>query len=318
LNEPVVLYRTQDGTPNALEDRCCHRRAPLSKGKVEGDGLRCGYHGFLYDAAGACIWIPGNSKIPPGARVRTYPLCERHGYIWIWMGDPALADAAAVPDFHWNIDPEFAAVSARLEMKCNYLLLVDNLMDLSHVPVLHADTIGSAEDTDPDLTWERGADFVRGTRIAANLSATARMRSEGITGSVDQVKVMTYTPPANVLVDVTTNESGLPPGAKPNLNHRMVILDAMTPETESSCHYFWAACRNTNIHDHELTASLQRQIAFAFDEDKDMLEAEQRIIDLAPDAPQVDIPGDAGGLQSRRFLSELIAAESAEQTVVTD
>ena len=100
LNEPVALYRKADGAPVAFEDRCCHRRAPLSKGKVEGDALRCGYHGFLYDATGACIWTPGQTNVPPNASVRTYPLCERHGYIWIWMGAPARADvppAAATP-----------------------------------------------------------------------------------------------------------------------------------------------------------------------------------------------------------------------------
>ena len=318
LNEPVVLYRKTDGAPIAFEDRCCHRRAPLSKGTVEGDGLRCGYHGFLYDESGACVWAPGQSNVPPDARVRTYPLCERHGYVWIWMGEPALADDTAVPDFHWNDDPAWGALGERLTVKCNYMLLVDNLMDLSHVSVLHADTIGSAGDTNPDLTWERGPDFVRGTRVATGLPTSARLRSEGVTGDIDQTKIMTYSPPANVVIDVRTTESGVAAGAEPVLDHRMMILGAMTPETETSCHYFWAACRNTKIHDAALTESLRGQIVIAFNEDKDMLEAEQRIIDFAPTAPQVDVTGDAGGLQSRRILDELIAAENMERSAAAE
>ena len=314
LNEPVALYRKADGAPVAFEDRCCHRRAPLSKGKVEGDALRCGYHGFLYDSTGTCIWTPGQTNVPPDAIVRTYPLCERHGYIWIWMGAPAQADESAVPDFHWNDDPAWAETGAHLPVHCHYMLLVDNLMDLSHVAFLHINTIGSVEDTDPDLTWERGPNFVRGTRIAPNLSASPRMKNEGITCNVDQIKVMTYSPPANVVIDISTTESGIAPGAKRLIDHRLLILGSMTPETEATCHYFWAASRNYKLNDDELTASMHQQVVTAFHEDKDMLEAEQRIIDFSPSAPQVDVVGDAGGLQSRRMLDGMIAAENQEQS----
>src|SRR3954469_10918708 len=102
LEEPVVLYRKADGTPVALEDRCCHRRAPLSKGKVEGDSLRCGYHGFLYEPGGRCTWVPGTDRVPSNARVRSYPVVEKHRWIWIWMGEAAKADPAFVPDLHYN------------------------------------------------------------------------------------------------------------------------------------------------------------------------------------------------------------------------
>ena len=313
LNEPVVMYRTADGTPVALEDRCCHRRAPLSKGKVEGDRLRCGYHGFLYDATGACVWVPGQAKVPPEARVKAYPLCERHGYIWIWMGEARRADESTVPDFHWNDDPAFASTGERLGVAANYLLLVDNLMDLSHVAFLHIKTIGSAEDTNPDLTWERGPDWVRGTRAAPGLSPSARMRGEGIDFNIDQVKIMTYTPPANVVIDIRTTEAGRKPGASPRLDTQLVILDAMTPETDTSCHYFWASCRDYKIDDTQLTEFMHRQTVTAFDEDKDMLEGEQRIVNLNPAAPQVDVMGDAGGLQSRRILERLIAEEQGRR-----
>ena len=105
LCEPVVLYRTEDGTAVALEDRCCHRALPLSMGKVVGDRLQCGYHGLEFDSGGACVRVPGQAQIPPGASVRSYPLVERWKYLWIWMGDPALADEALIPNWWWFDHP---------------------------------------------------------------------------------------------------------------------------------------------------------------------------------------------------------------------
>ncbi|MGH7091086.1 MAG: Rieske 2Fe-2S domain-containing protein, partial [Stellaceae bacterium] len=165
-NEPVVLYRKSDGAPVAFEDRCCHRRAPLSKGRVEGDHLRCGYHGLLYEPSGAAIWAPGQDRMPPGARVRSYPVVESHGWIWLWTGDPALAERTPAPCYDKYDDPNWAAYDQHLPVKANYFLVVDNLLDLSHLPFLHANTIGSPEDTDPNLTWERGPNWVKGARIA--------------------------------------------------------------------------------------------------------------------------------------------------------
>src|SRR6185503_11457274 len=110
LEDPIVIYRKADGAPVAMEDRCCHRRAPLSKGKVEGDQLRCGYHGFLHDSEGKCVWVPGTDRIPSGARVKGYPTVETHKWIWIWMGDPAKADPALVPDFRHTDMPGWTSI----------------------------------------------------------------------------------------------------------------------------------------------------------------------------------------------------------------
>jgi vanillate O-demethylase monooxygenase subunit len=309
LNEPVVLYRKADGGIVALEDRCCHRRAPLSKGKIEGDNLRCGYHGFLYDAQGQVIWVPGQDKVPPEAKVRAYPVVEKHGFIWIWMGEPSLADPAKAPEFWWRTHPDWASWTDYLPIKANYLLVVDNLMDLSHVPFLHINTIGSAEDTDPTLKWERGPDWSRGTRTARNLTPPLRWRLEGINHNIDQVKVMTYTPPANVLIDILTTDSQTKPGENPLLSQRLIVLDSMTPETDNSCHYFFGNCRDYKIDKPEITAMMAEQTVIAFNEDKAILEAEQRIIDLDPAAPQIDVMGDTGGLQSRRIVDRLLAEE---------
>ena len=314
LNEPVVMYRTQNGTAVALEDRCCHRRAPLSKGKIEGDNLRCGYHGFLYDKAGQVIWVPGQDKVPPNAHVRAYPLVEKHGWLWIWMGDPALADVAKVPAFHWYDAQGWAAVGDHMPVGANYFLLVDNLLDLSHLAFLHIKTIGSADDTNPDLSWERGSDFVRGIRVARNISLSQRQVAFGDTIKTDSTKIMTYTPPANVVIEISTVEAGKrKDDPTSRVNRQIVVLASMTPVTENTCHYFWGSCRNYRIDDKAFSEEGYKSTIAAFTEDKEMLEAEQKIIDLAPHAPQIDVTGDQGGLQARRLLAKLLADEQGLQ-----
>jgi phenylpropionate dioxygenase-like ring-hydroxylating dioxygenase large terminal subunit len=311
LGEPVVIYRKAGGGLVALEDRCCHRRAPLSKGKVEGENLRCGYHGLLYEPGGRVIWAPGQDKLPQGARVRSYPLAENHGWVWIWMGDPALADPKNAPAFHWYETPGWASCGSCLDVNANYLLLVDNLLDLSHLAFLHIKTIGAGDDTNPDLTWERGPNLVRGVRVAKNLSPSQRQIAQGDNFRTDQTKIMTFTPPANVVIEIDTVEAGKRADDPTNrVNRRLVILDSMTPETETSCHYFWGSCRNFNVGDQAFTDMMYRLTVTAFNEDKEMLEAEQRIIDLVPTAPQIDLVGDTGGLQARRMVERLLADEA--------
>lgn len=310
LNEPVVMYRTADGTPVAFEDRCCHRRAPLSRGRVEGDNLRCGYHGLLYDPKGAVIWAPGQDRLPAGARVRAYPMVEKHGWIWIWMGDPARADVKTAPSYDKYDDPQWASYDELIPVKANYFLVVDNLLDLSHLPFLHAATIGSPEDTNPHLTWERGTDFVKGVRVARGLSPSPRNLQEGFDFPFDRTQHMLFEPPAQVTIDIISNEYGKDYGdPSSRLNRRIIIYDFMTPETDTSCHYFWAIARDYAIHDAKVNELGLKATSAAFHEDKAMLEAEQRIIDLDPRAPQIDVVGDTGGLQARRIVERLLADE---------
>ena len=151
LGEPIVLYRAGDGRAVAMEDRCCHRQAPLSLGRVTGNNLRCGYHGMTFNPEGICVAIPGQKTIPTKARVRTYPLVERWRFVWIWMGAPEQADPDAIPDIPFNTDPDWSFVGGYLNFKCHYQLIVDNLLDLSHETFLHAKTIGSDHIADTPL-----------------------------------------------------------------------------------------------------------------------------------------------------------------------
>ena len=144
LGEPVVLYRSESGEPVALEDRCPHRRLPLSMGKlIGGDVLQCHYHGLRFDRTGACVRVPGQDMIPQAARVKSYPVVERYKWLWIWMGDPALADPAKITDYHWLDDPNWGAKTDYLYVNCNWQLVNDNLLDLTHLAFVHETTIGN-------------------------------------------------------------------------------------------------------------------------------------------------------------------------------
>ena len=310
LGEPVVLYRAGDGRPVAFEDRCCHRRAPLSQGKIEGDNLRCGYHGLVYEPSGKVIWAPGQDHLPPGAQVRSYPIVEKHGWVWIWPGDPALAAKTPAPDYDKYDDPKWASYEELLPIGGNYFLVVDNLLDLSHLPFLHAATIGSPEDVNPNLKWERGPDWIKGTRIARGLSPSPRNLMEGLDFKFDRTQIMLFEPPSQVTIDILSNEFGKEYGTPDDrMNRRIIIYDAITPETETSCHYFWAISRDYGIHDQSLSELGLKATGAAFREDKGMIEKQQAIIDREPDAAMIDLVGDSGGLQARRIIERLLAEE---------
>ena len=314
LNEPVVLYRREDGTPVALEDRCCHRRAPLHKGKIIGDRLQCGYHGFTFDSSGACVAIPGQDRVPAAIGVRSYPVCERHRYVWIWMGAKEKADPALIPDFYYNDDPGWAAVGACLHVKANYLLLVENLIDLSHVAFVHASTIGSTEDTKAELRFERGDGYVRVVREAPGISCPPSMRRLGFAPVVDQKKIITFTPASNIWIDIPTRDAVAVEGRNEPMQRRVMILNAITPETERSSHYYWVNARDFEQDSAERSEFFLKTVTFAFNEDKDVLEAQQRNIELDYAAPQVNVHADWGGVHARRLVDQLVAGENTAPT----
>ena len=146
LEDPVLLYRGDSGKVTAMNDRCPHRGALLSKGRLEGDAVRCMYHGIKYDSTGRCVQIPGQDMIPPKLRVRTYPIEERGHLVWIWMGDPAKADPSQIIDFPYLSDPRWKGLPAYLHYDASYLLIVDNLSDFAHLAFVHTKTLGGSEE----------------------------------------------------------------------------------------------------------------------------------------------------------------------------
>ena len=307
LNEPIVLYRREDGVPVALEDRCCHRRAPLSKGKVIGDRLQCGYHGFTFDGSGACVVIPGQDRVPASVGVRSYPLAERHGIVWIWMGEAAKVDPSRIPDFKENTAIGWWPTRVLLPIKAHYQLVVENLLDLSHVAFVHGETIGS-DDTKATLDWDRGPDFVKLTRKAPDIATPHYYLINGLGPRSDQVKTITFVAPCIVSIGVTTTERA-PEKANPR-SVNILIHHACVPQTDGSMHYFIVSAR-----DFEGNAAMAEKskhtLMKVFDEDRDIIEAQQQCIELDPAAPYVSTNLDWGSVQMRRMMNQLIEQEAA-------
>lgn len=315
LGEPVVFYRKTDGKPVALEDRCCHRHAPLSSGRVRGDNLECGYHGFTYDPSGACVRIPTQKTVPPNARVRSYPVLERHRLVWIWMGEPALADDRLIEDFHWLDDPAWRHRGERLELKGNYLLLVENLCDLTHLPFVHASSLAATAIAPEQgiIETRREGNAVIVERWSENVLVSSYFRA--IAGFprdalVDRWMHLVFTPPAFVRLDIGAALAGT--GARAGDRSKGVTtrnLNAITPETGNTTHYFWAQAQNFGIDDPSIAELDFRMTHGAFLEDLKMIAGQQANTELDPDVPRVNVATDTGGVQARRVVEALIAAE---------
>ncbi len=304
LGEPVVLYRKEDGTPVALEDRCCHRHLPLSKGKLEGDRLRCGYHGLVFAADGRCVEIPGQASIPPQARVRSYPTLERFRWVWIWMGDPAKADPERIPNWWWAGHPQWAfSRPDPIHVRCNYQLISDNVLDVTHLAYVHATSIGASSITEFPATVEKEKHLVRLTRWIRDRPPPPLYREAGgFEGNVDRWQIVEHVPPC-----FSVNFAGCEDGAK---RIDLMALSAPTPETERSSHYFFGFVRNFKLDDPAVDRVFEVELVNVFKEDIPVLEAQQRMLDLVPGAPQIDIAVDAAPLAARRMLAALLAKEA--------
>jgi phenylpropionate dioxygenase-like ring-hydroxylating dioxygenase large terminal subunit len=319
-NEPIVLWRQEDGTPAALEDRCCHRHMPLSHGKLRGSHVECLYHGLTYDAQGACIRVPSQRAIPPNAAVRAYPVVERYHWIWIWMGDPALANPDLIEDFHWMDDPLWRAKGERLDLKGNYLLIVENLLDLTHLQFVHPTTLGTQAIAGAPIKTEREQNRVRVTRWMLDHPAPPFFQRAGGFGAeerVDRWQIIDYTPPAFVRLDVGCARTGT--GARDGDRSQgisMRNLNAITPETATTTHYFWAQAHNFKIDDPSVTELIFRQVHTAFMEDLAVIEAQQNTINAYGERlPEpIDFNQDAGGIQARRIVEAVLAAERGHNT----
>ena len=313
LNEPVVLYRTEAGDPVAIGGVCPHRFAPLGQGRLVGDRLECPYHGLTFDGSGACVLNPhGNGKIPAAARVAAYPLAERHSLVWIWMGEAGLADPGLIPDFAFLTDPLRAPVGGRITMQAHYELGTDNLMDLSHTQWLHATHLKSDAFLKGRYEVAQDGDTVYSNMSCPDAAAPPYFRGAlaDPDGLVDQWFDMRWDAPALLRLDVGVTAAGQARAAGAN----SLSAHILTPETETTTHYFYCNARNYAIDDRAVDAHIREWQRIGFGEqDKPMIEAVQRCMgttDLLALRP-VLLPGDAGAVRARRVLRSLIDAEAA-------
>jgi phenylpropionate dioxygenase-like ring-hydroxylating dioxygenase large terminal subunit len=313
MGENVVLFRGADGKAAALEDRCCHRAAPLSLGEVVGNDLMCGYHGLKFAADGRCTDIPGQKEISERARVRSYPVVERWNVAWIWMGDPTKADPAKIEDLPWLDSPEWTATPGYLHLKSNYLLLIDNLLDLTHVAYVHKRTIAGdpREATVPTKT-ERVENGIRNGRWMIDFVPPPLFaKAGGFTTNVDRWQHVTWKAPATVYLDVGCAKTGT--GAPQGDRSQGISIwstHLATPETEASTHYFFCFARNFKLGDEAMSKLLYEGSKATFMEDLEVLERQQEMLPTGAIDGLFDIQNDAAQLQMRRMMKQMATGQA--------
>jgi phenylpropionate dioxygenase-like ring-hydroxylating dioxygenase large terminal subunit len=195
---PMAIFRGEDGGIGVVDDRCPHRYAPLSSGEVCGNDIQCGYHGIRFNREGECKHIPGNLPVPKGFATRSYPAVERHGFIWAWLGEKA-ADPGLIPDFHENKSEGWKGVPGYLNIACNYQLMVDNILDLTHVVFVHKSTLAGGGVTETPLEVRVEGDRVYAQRMMHNVdTANIYRAARGLNGKIDRWQMFEYMPPMYV------------------------------------------------------------------------------------------------------------------------
>ncbi|MER5438276.1 aromatic ring-hydroxylating dioxygenase subunit alpha [Streptomyces sp. NPDC002790] len=306
LGEPIAFYRTEAGEPVALADRCVHRRYPLSASGLDGDRVVCGYHGFTYDTTGTCVFVPGQKRVPRTARVSSYPVAEVDGMVWVWVGDPERADASVIPRAPHLVADGFVTVEGMEPIDADFMLLVDNLMDLSHETYLHGGYIGTPEVAETPIATEvdEESGIVRVSRHMKDAECPPfYARSTGIEGRIDRRQDIEYHAPCLYLLHSTISPSGQETPA-----FRTEITYAITPSSPGKVYDFWAVSRDFATEDDEVTTFLRDFNHTVVMQDVDALNLLQRTLDTEPEGYQeLSINIDTGGLAARRILGKLAA-----------
>ena len=310
----VMFYRRFDRSVVAMHDACPHRLLPLSMGIKEGDNIRCRYHGLLLDSHGACLEMPIKTDPPnPAIAARIYPTVERYRFVWIWIGEPEKADPALLPDFWPCEHPEWTFDGGYYPIRCDYRLLIDNLMDLTHETYVHEGSIGQPELMEAPIETTVEGEDVYVTRWMPGIDAPPFWRNAlKQEGPVDRWQICRFQLPSSVIIDV-----GVAPVAagatveKHDQGVRGFVVDFMTPETATSTHYFWGMARNFDIDDQGFTARFKRQQGGVFAEDVEVLEAQQKAIEQNPDMRLRTFNIDAGGMRARALIERRLKAQAA-------
>ncbi len=312
-NEPVVLYRDKSGEAIALLDRCSHRGAALSMGEVTELGLQCNYHGVTFGAKGNAVKIPGQKHIPRQACVKRFPVVEKDGFVWIWLGDADKADPSRIIDYPYQNDGKnWPSKKGYMHIKAHYMYLVDNLMDLTHLGYMHKKTIGSGPSdayANPILNIERtktGVKFVRW--MLEHIPPETYVKAVGFKGLVDRWMEFEFVGPGNVLQFTGALDAGT--GAydqgKREGGFALRIFHGLTPETDESCHYFFGPMNGYRPQDPVATEQLFDTIEATFLEDKTFCEMQQeRLAEI--EEPQVNYKLDKVRVMGRRYYERRMA-----------
>jgi vanillate O-demethylase monooxygenase subunit len=302
-----------------VEDFCPHRGAPLSLGTVCDGKLVCGYHGLEMGCKGQTVHMPGQ-RVRGFPAIKSYAVVERYGFVWVWPGDPSQADEAKLPVFEFFDNPAWAYGGGLYHVKADYRLMVDNLMDLTHETYVHATSIGQPEIDETPCTTTVEGDQVILQRHMSGIQAPPfwqmAMRAHGLDplAKVDRWQICRFTPPSHIMIDVGVALAGHGGfDAAPEHKVYSVVVDFITPETETSHWYHWGMARQFKPEDAELTLKIRDGQGKIFNEDMAMLQLQQANISRWPERKLLMLNIDSGGVQSRRIIDRLLAQENPSE-----
>ena len=321
LEKPVVLYRLANGAPAALYDRCPHRWAPLSEGHVEGDKIVCSYHGMEFDTGGYCTNAPTNKTTPESSKIPSFPVRESGAFIWIWMGDASAIDCEPV-DMSYTTDPEWSFVTGYYEVEVNWILIRENVMDLTHIAFLHKNTFKQNDWIQAPEVYMDGDEVCY--RQEFDLSPLSPLFCPGM--GLPEDKPITRTQigrmPTLAVSFSDWNVHDPTPEEGQRSDFIMRGCHIVTPSVRGKTHYYWGQAFDVPNIPPDVADKTRESVTAAFDEDKHLLEKLQAQVEADPtgmDYPELTLGADRAGVRVRQALKRKLAAEgrTLEQAMET-
>jgi vanillate O-demethylase monooxygenase subunit len=313
LDEPLAFYRTEDGTPVAVEGRCPHRHFPLGKSRVNGDNIECLYHGLQFSPRGDCVRIPSQTMIPRRCSIRAYPVVEKWQWLWVWMGDPALADDSLIPDHHavGLTDPEYQVdPGTYFEVPGRYMLMHDNLFDLTHLGFLHRDSIGAGDFSEVEELRDVGDTWISSAREFRDIECPQFYADIfGYHGRIDRdFGMKLHMPCLHAGYDHFYRAGDHSPEGTLG---KVSVYHVITPATRHTAHYFFAAGRTFMKDDAGFGAGMLTGLQAVIEEDLFATREIERMIqaqgDTLPD--EMLLAADATCVRGRRLFTAMIDRE---------
>ena len=318
LERSIVFYRTEAGALVALQNRCLHRSYPLSESRLKGDNIVCGYHGIEYSPAGEIEDVPCQAQCPKG-KLRKYPTRELGPFVFIWMGDPDQADESKLPAMPYLENPAFFSLHDAKYIEGNYLLMQDNLNDLTHFVFIHANTFLAAPNSIDASFLEHPVEYevrngITGCyRVIDDTELVQLDLSAELREIVGDRKLRNWNGGVSHSPGVWLGENfvyvdGPAPG-HPDC-YRTYINHYVTPEKHDTCHYWYSITIDYLKPDPAAAAMSNRFVGAAFEEDVVAVKHMQQVLDVdRTDHSEISINGDRAAMLYRRKTIEWVLAE---------